>query len=139
MTIQFHPRLGQVLYCDFTTGFAPPEMVKNRPVVVLSRKHHELCTVVPLSGSEPDPVLQHHHKMSPSSLPPSIAAKGDWWAKCDLVTTVAFHRLDRVKDGRGFAGKRIYSSKCANGSDLRAIQKCVLYRLCMNDLKWDDE
>ena len=53
MAINFHPRLGQVLYCDFKTGFRPPEMVKARPVVVLSRNHHELCTVVPLSGTEP--------------------------------------------------------------------------------------
>jgi uncharacterized protein YifN (PemK superfamily) len=138
MPITFHPDLGQVLYCDFT-GFEEPEMVKNRPVVVLSRKKHSigLCTIVPLSGSKPNPELPFHHKMSSGSLPESIAEKGDWWAKCDMVTTLAFRRFDRVKCGKDPSGKRLYSSKKISEYDLRQIQKGVLYAICLDkDLIW---
>jgi mRNA interferase MazF len=45
--------MGQILICDFSSGFVEPEMVKVRPVVVISPKPrksiHSLCTVVPLS------------------------------------------------------------------------------------------
>lgn len=44
-----------VLICDFTTGFQAPEMVKKRPVVVVSprRRIGQVCTVVPLSSVAP--------------------------------------------------------------------------------------
>ncbi len=37
MPISFHPRAGRMFMCDFS-GFQPPEMVKVRPVVVISPK-----------------------------------------------------------------------------------------------------
>ena len=36
MAITFHPKPGQILMCDFTYGFREPEMIKNRPVIVLT-------------------------------------------------------------------------------------------------------
>ena len=33
MPLNFQPGPGTLWYCDFETGFVPPEMVKNRPVV----------------------------------------------------------------------------------------------------------
>ena len=35
MTLPYFPRRGEVLICDFDSGFLPPEMVKKRPVVVV--------------------------------------------------------------------------------------------------------
>lgn len=38
MALRFHPKPGTILMCDFDTGFQVPEMVKKRPVIVLSPK-----------------------------------------------------------------------------------------------------
>ena len=51
MPLRFHPRVGSILICDYSTGFVAPEMVKRRRVVVISRlrQRADLYTVVPLS------------------------------------------------------------------------------------------
>ena len=39
MPINYPPKRGQILLCDFSQGFKEPEMVKgSRPVVVISTK-----------------------------------------------------------------------------------------------------
>ncbi len=59
MPITFVPDPGDVLMCDFTTGFQPPEMVKVRKVVVLSPRSRtampDTLLVVPLSKTAPVP------------------------------------------------------------------------------------
>ncbi|WLI15674.1 type II toxin-antitoxin system PemK/MazF family toxin [Pseudomonas sp. FP603] len=80
-------------------------MIKVRPVVVI-RKHRTnslLVTVVPLSTTAPDCVLDHHLKLA-SHL---HGASPICWAKCDMVATVSLSRLDRIKS-RDRQGKRIY-------------------------------
>jgi mRNA interferase MazF len=129
MPITFHPRPGNVLICDFGTGFKPPEMVKRRPVVVISRSYQELVTVVPLSTTEPRPIEKWHVELRDTSLPVSLRKKRHW-AKCDVVTTVAFWRLDRVCVGRHpTTGKRLYVSYIVCPEDLTAIQTAVLHGL----------
>jgi uncharacterized protein YifN (PemK superfamily) len=54
MPLTYHPETGTILICDYNLGggFIEPEMVKRRPVVVISprfRHRDWLCTVVPLS------------------------------------------------------------------------------------------
>src|SRR3972149_4640229 len=97
MALDFHPNAGTLLVCDFS-GFKEPEMVKTRPVVVISgrRRRVGLVTIVPLSTTAPDPVEDHHHRMDPRSLPGKFAVRPTW-AKCDMVATVATCRLDRIK------------------------------------------
>jgi uncharacterized protein YifN (PemK superfamily) len=49
MPIQFYPRAGQILMCEFT-GFVVPEMVKPRPVIVVSPRlpqRSEIVAIVP--------------------------------------------------------------------------------------------
>ncbi len=134
MSITFHPRPGTVLMCDFSTGFKPPEMVKNRPVVVVSRKHRDLATVVPLSTTEPIPLEKRHHELQDASLPPPLRGKR-CWAKCDLVTTVALWRLDRVRGGKHpRTGKRTYYSHQVSPQDLKAIQDAILHVLGLGHL-----
>jgi uncharacterized protein YifN (PemK superfamily) len=129
MAINFHPKIGTVLICDFDTGFRPPEMVKKRPVIVVSRSHRQLATIVPLSTVEPIPFEKCHHEIDPASLPHPFCSKRSW-AKCDLLSTVAFWRLDRVKAGRDRAtGKRIYVSHVVTPQDLKAIQDAILHVL----------
>lgn len=132
MPINFHPRRGTVLYCDFV-GLKPPEIVKCRPIVVLSGRHKELCTVVPLSGTEPDPIQSHHHLLDEHSLPKCLSGERIW-AKCDLIMTVAFWRLDRARAGRDATGKRVYEAKLISSKDLEAIERGVIHALCMNHL-----
>ena len=73
LMLTFQPKPGTLLVCDFGTGFKMPEMVKKRPVVVISprRRRSRLCTVVPLSTTAPNPVERFHHLMNPQSLPVS--------------------------------------------------------------------
>lgn len=92
------------MICDFR-GYEVPEMIKVRPVVVI-RKHRTnslLVTVVPLSTTAPDCVLDYHLKLT-SHLQ---GASPICWAKCDMVATVSLSRLDRIKS-RDRQGKRIY-------------------------------
>jgi len=60
----FHPRPGQILFCDFSHGFKEPEMVKNnRPVIVLTgsmQGRAELVTVAALSTVPPSVVRPYH-------------------------------------------------------------------------------
>lgn len=62
MPINFHPNPGLILKCDFF-GFEVPEMVKTRPVIVISpRARHgaNICTIVPLSTTEPKVIQKWH-------------------------------------------------------------------------------
>lgn len=123
MPIAFHPHPGTILICDFSTGFQPPEMVKVRPVVVLSprRRTSDLLTVVPLSSTAPAPRLPWHLELPSGAYPP---AHGPMWAKCDVVVTVALRRLDRVRT-KGPQGQRIYSSPALAPATFAALQACV--------------
>lgn len=134
MAITFHPAHGTVLMCDFS-GFQPPEMVKKRPVVVVSpkRNNSQLCLVVPLSSVAPNPIEDHHHCLGPASLPAKLA-ETPTWAKCDMITTVALTRLDRVADGRGPQGARKYTTKKVSDDDMRAIRRGILSALGLKTL-----
>jgi uncharacterized protein YifN (PemK superfamily) len=101
MAITFFPKAGYVLLCDFY-GYVAPEMVKRRPVVVISPNHlHRpgLVTVVPLSTTVPDPICDYHYEMKGNPVPGS--SKPGTWAKCDMVAVVSVERLDRFKIERG--------------------------------------
>ena len=122
--IHFHPHPGDVLMCDFGAGgFKPPEMVKTRPVVVVSKRSDNLAIVVPLSSTEPAHIESWHWEMDPQSLPESLRDER-CWAKCDIVATVGLWRLDRVKAGKcPRTGKRLYVSHKATKVDLEEIRK----------------
>src|SRR5688572_25176103 len=102
MALKFHPDKGTVLICNFDTGFRAPEMIKKRPVVVISprSRSRNLCCVIPLSTSIPHPIEHHHHKLNSLSLPGKFSEK-ETWAKCDMLNTVSLDRLDCVKIKEG--------------------------------------
>ncbi|POA22051.1 hypothetical protein C1886_02500 [Pseudomonas sp. FW300-N1A1] len=121
MPLQYQPKEGSVLICDFR-GYEVPEMVKVRPVVVI-RKHRSnrlLVTVVPLSTTAPDCVLEHHLELS-SHLQ---GASPTCWAKCDMVATVSLSRLDRIKS-RDRQGKRVYVISQLETDEFYAIKVAV--------------
>lgn len=125
MALPYFPRRGEVLVCDFDTGFQPPEMVKKRPVVVVSRRDshsRRLCTVVPFSTTAPMPAMPWHHPLPHVSVP-GLQAAAQMWAKCDMVATVSFERLNKpyVKTRQG----RSYRELVLEAQDMSAIEACL--------------
>lgn len=112
-----------VLMCDFS-GFRAPEMVKTRPIVVVSPNHLRrpgLVTVVPLSTTDPDPVEPYHYRFEKDPMP---QCEGAAWAKCDMVATVSIDRLDRLRVKRG-----IYTMRYVSTEELAAIRQCMKYAM----------
>ncbi len=106
MAIQFHPSAGQILLCDFSSGFKEPEMVKNhRSVIVLMPPisgRSNLVTILALSTNCPSPIMSYHYKLPKASMPQVGRFQGkDTWVKADMIYTVGFHRFDLIRLGKG--------------------------------------
>ncbi|MBU2604561.1 MAG: type II toxin-antitoxin system PemK/MazF family toxin [Alphaproteobacteria bacterium] len=122
MAIQFYPRAGQVLVCDFK-GFVPPEMCKIRPVVIVSPKlphRSEIVAVVPISTTPPTHGLpfcyklsKNYHPQEPDDLP--------CWVKADMLLNIGINRLSGFKVGR-----RKYALPALTPEDLQAVRHAVL-------------
>jgi len=125
--LQLHLKTGEIVICDFT-GLHEPEMVKRRPVVVISKTSTHwrgLCTIVPLSSTEPSRVQAWHVALSrnplrghlPSGHPFEVEDRV--WAKCDMLYTLAFDRISRpyVRSN----GRRVYPPVRLPSNDLAAV------------------
>ena len=123
MALTFHPGPGVIVICDYLTGFQLPEMVKVRPVVVVSprRRGSQLASVVPISSTPPSPIQPWHLLLPPGIYPP---ARGPVWVKADMITTVGLARLDRVKI-KGSGGARSYQTFQVDPGTLAAIRIAV--------------
>lgn len=137
MSLKYHPKVGQILICNYNTGFQEPEMVKRRPVIVISPRlpHRDrLCTVVPISTSAPRKDVLYQCKVQlPYKLPPP------WddpviWAKCDMLATVAFDRLSLIHNGRDHKGKRRYLTPRLDEDELNKVRAAMLNALGMPNL-----
>ena len=125
MPLHHFPSRGEVLICDFDTGFQPPEMVKKRPVLVVSVKDshgRKLCTVVPFSTAQPFPVEAWHHSLAHVRVP-GLQAAAPMWAKCDMLATVSFERMNKpyVKTRHG----RAYRDMTLDKADMLCIEACL--------------
>lgn len=122
MGLGFYPRAGQIFVCDFS-GFKEPEMVKKRPVIIVSSRlpyRSEIVAIVPISLTEPKHDLPFCHRLSknyhpeePDDLPS--------WAKCDMLMNIGLKRLDAFKTGR-----RQYAYPELTPDDLNAVRRAVL-------------
>jgi len=129
MPLTFQPKPRTVVYCDFA-GYIEPEIVKRRPVVVLSvhKRNSKLVAVVPLSTTKPDPVEAHHHRLLQNPLLDKHA--GEVWAKCDMVAVVSIERLELVRTGRRLpGGRREYLLPKIGPDQFEAIRKGVVSAL----------
>lgn len=136
MGLMYYPKPGEILLCDYDTGFIAPEMTKMRPIVVVSprlRRRAELVGVVPLSTTDPEEANDHHCRIELNSPLPTPFDSPVMWAKCDMLATVARSRLDRFKGGRR-GGSRIYLSGQLNPDQLKAIRAAILCRLGLGSL-----
>lgn len=125
--LKLYLKTGEVVICNFDTGFVVPEMVKSRPVVVISKSSTHgrgLCTVVPLSTTDPTKI-EAWHVLLPNPLlrvlprEHTFAQADVVWAKCDMLTTVAFSRITRPYDRRN--GQRAYAPVKLGHDDLDAV------------------
>lgn len=126
MALKFHPKPGTILVCDYA-GFRVPEMVKRRPCVVVSprlRRRHDLCTVVPLNATPPKPPRPYHHLITLDRPLPHAFDAAAMWAKCDMLATVSFARLDLIKVGR-----RRYIQPTLPAGDMDRIRVRIKYAL----------
>jgi len=92
MGIQYHPSIGEALWCDFSGK--EPEMVKRRLAVVIIPKacqRPRLTTVVPISCTPPQHIKPWHVKLGRDPYPKGT--KSELWVKCDMISVVCFDRL----------------------------------------------
>ena len=114
MAINFSPKVGQVLECDYGRhtdgavnfdGHIPPEMVKNRLVVVLNGRLGGGCLVVPLSSTH-DVQKTHkgfHVEVDGSDIVDLLYFRQKTrWAKADMIQHVSAARLNRPRTERGY-------------------------------------
>jgi mRNA interferase MazF len=136
MSIRFPVAPGTLLLCDYAMGgFLPPEMVKRRPVVVISPRlpHRDgLCAVVPLSTSPPAKAVTYVVELKLKFALPAPFDSLVVWAKCDMISTVGFRRLDMFRTGRDQNGKRKYLTSKIDPEQLEALRSGVCAGLGIN-------
>lgn len=138
MAILEHPNQGSVVTVDYSTGgFKEPEMVKKRLAVVLSPKirlRHHLCTIVPLSLSDPDPVMPYHCQIEIPFKMPKEWGNMERWVKGDMVNSVGFHRLNLLRLGKDKYGVRIYQHETLSAELFTKVRRCVLHGMGLSTL-----
>ncbi|MEY4074793.1 MAG: hypothetical protein RJA29_2150 [Pseudomonadota bacterium] len=138
MALSYYPSPGEIVLCDYGAGFIAPEMVKLRPVVIVSprlRKRADLVAIVPLSTTAPNPAELHHCGLTLSKPLPKPYDFPQMWAKCDMLVTVALSRLDRFRDGRVPGGNaRRYTTGKVSAAQLIDIRKAILCGLGLSSL-----
>ena len=140
VALTYHPKPGTILMCDFGQGFQSPEMVKKRPVIVVSPKRKRcsgLCTIVAISTVPPTPVEHWNYMLPGAWLPqtPYFQAKPSW-VKGDMIYRVAFHRLEGIKIGKDkVTGRRLYFNQVLDDEQMKKVYSCVLHALNLGNLQ----
>lgn len=126
--MQFQPRAGAVVRCDFR-GMIAPEMLKMRDVVVLAphKQNGKLVTIVPLSASAPKQPQPYHHQL-PKDPRPDGDSMHPIWVKCDMIYTVSLERLE-MHYTRTRRGGRNSVRVLLPPDDFEAIRRCVAIAL----------
>ncbi len=146
MAINFSPKVGQILECDYgeytldANGVViphvdchiPPEMIKNRLVVVLNGKiNQNSCIVVPLSTTHDlQKTLRGIHVEVPEAEIPGFIyfEKQVRWAKADMVQQISIQRLNRPRT------KRAHSPVLLSHELVSAIQRAVIKAISASSL-----
>ena len=136
MSLTFHPEPGTILVCDFS-GLREPEMVKRRPVVVISprlKRRDGLLTVAPLSTTEPKHIMDYHSRIDLNPTLPEPYDAPVMWVKGDMIYNVCFDRLELLRTKRDHTGKRKYLQCQLDEPTIREIKKAVLFGLGFSEL-----
>ncbi|QPC44239.1 type II toxin-antitoxin system PemK/MazF family toxin [Kaustia mangrovi] len=122
MALNFFPRAGQIFMCDFS-GFKAPEMIKTRPVIVISPKlpyRSEIAAIVPVSLTAPRHDLPFCYRLS-KNYHPEEPDDQPCWAKADMIMNLGVYRLRAFKVGR-----RKYVYPTLELEDLAGVRRAVL-------------
>ena len=137
MAIQMHPPQGSIVTVDYSKGFKEPEMVKLRLAIVLTPRiqaRPQLCTIVPLSLTPPDPIMPYHKQIVIPFDMPRKWGNQERWIKGDMVNAVGFHRIDLLRMGKDLQGKRIYQTSVLPDDMLKVVRQCVLHGMGLSTL-----
>jgi uncharacterized protein YifN (PemK superfamily) len=118
-----------VVAVDFSGGFKVPEMVKRRLCIVISPPISErvgLCTVVPLSTTSPQKIMQYHCEVNIPFELPAYWGSQTRWVKGDMVSAVSFERVELLRLGKDIHGKRLYQKSALSKEEMARVIKCVL-------------
>jgi mRNA interferase MazF len=129
MPLSYYPNIGEIVLCDYR-GSVEPEMIKTRPVVVVSprlRRRGNLVGVVPLSTTVPTSAEPYHCLIELDNPLPPPFDNPVMWAKCDMYSVVSMQRLDRFKEAKQrHGGARQWRVGKANAAQIIALKKAVL-------------
>lgn len=131
MGIDYHPELGEALWCDYSG--IEPEMIKRRLAVVVVPKacqRYRLTTVIPLSTTAPEVLKPWHVKLERDPYP--LGDAGEVWAKCDMLNVVSFDRLSGYH--RRWNGRRKYEKMKVQPHELQQIRACILHGIGLHDM-----
>jgi uncharacterized protein YifN (PemK superfamily) len=89
---------GSVTYCDYK-GFVVPEMIKQRPVIVVSKHPHhlKLLAVVPISTTKPSLIKNYHLEMNAQFCSTYLSGERSW-VKCDMINVLSLDRIHLARD-----------------------------------------
>ena len=129
MALLHPPAVGSIVMCDFPACFAPPEMIKNRAVIIINPRipgRTDMLAVVPISRSPPNPVFGHHCHLPDCFVPTFMRDGKGRWVKGDMVYTLSTARMTPVKlKGRDAQGNRCYEYPKLDLEHLRKVRTCV--------------
>lgn len=137
MGLLYYPSPGEILMCRYDEQVIDPEMRKARPAVVMGprlRSRARLVTVVPLSTTEPETLLDYHCRIELANPLPEPFDAAVMWAKCDMVSSVSLDRLDRFKEPYRRGGARRWRTGRVSAEQLRALKASVLCGLGFQNL-----
>ena len=138
MGIKYPVGIGTILLCDYARGgFRPPEMVKRRPAIVISPRlprRDGLCTVIPISGEQLGHEVDYVVRLEFNPPLPDPFSYQVAWAKCDMLATVGFERLDLLHTARDQYGKRRYLHPKLTDADLERVKAGVLNAIGFRNL-----
>jgi uncharacterized protein YifN (PemK superfamily) len=137
MPINFAVAPGTLLLCNYDLGgFRAPEMLKRRPAIVVSPRlpHRDnLCTVVPVSATPGKQEVGYVVRLELEEALPEPFRYKIVWAKCDMLATVSFERLDLFRTARDQTGKRRYLQPRLPAEDFKRVRKGILMALGIKD------
>jgi mRNA interferase MazF len=93
-----------------------------------------LCTVIPLSTTPPEPVCLYHCRLTLDPALPEPWNAPEVWAKCDMVFAASFSRLDLIRMPKVFGQSREYRLSPIPANDLDEIRACVLHSIGLSRL-----
>lgn len=138
MPLKFPPQLGLIVICDYSKGFCPPEMVKERLAVVVSKRlpHRDgLCTVVPLSTSPSRSGIKYQCRVDLPFEAPEPYEGTVKWAKADMLATLGYNRMGLPFTGRDpVTGNRKYLKIVLPPEELLKVRHAMLHALDLDVL-----